>query len=108
MCVDIQGLVNQVKPVLLAVVAENVLLLATIAQFEHAASDQVVDTAPVVDENKTIVRHPVTRNGHFLVLVHESECFLKAVFLITFCSGRDHLFHHTGVELQQVKGVFQR
>lgn len=59
MCVDIECLVDQVKSVLLLVVAENVLLFAAVAQFHDPAFDEVVDVAAVVDEHEALVADPL-------------------------------------------------
>ncbi len=42
-CIDVKVLIYQVKSVLFAIVAENVLLFVSVAQLHHLASDQVAD-----------------------------------------------------------------
>lgn len=60
MGIDIQVLINQVQPILLAIVAQNVLLFVCISQFHDFAPDQVAYTASQVDESKAVWGDPET------------------------------------------------
>lgn len=54
MCIDVQRLVDEVESALLAVVAQDVLLLVCVAQFYNSVANQVVDIAAIVDEHKAV------------------------------------------------------
>ena len=58
MGIDVQVLINQVEPVLAAVIAQNVVLLVCISEFQDLATDQVADATPDVDEGEAVTRDP--------------------------------------------------
>ena len=58
MSIDVQVLINQVEPVLAAVIAQNVVLLVCISEFQDLATDQVADATPDVDEGEAVTRDP--------------------------------------------------
>lgn len=60
MRIDVQVLINQVKSILLAIIAKNVLLFVRIAQFHHLASDQVADASPQINEGEAFRGDPET------------------------------------------------
>ena len=58
MGIDVQVLINQVEPVLAAVIAQNVVLLVCISELQDLAADQVADATPDVDEGEAVTGDP--------------------------------------------------
>ena len=58
MGIDVQVLINQVEPILAAVIAQDVVLLVRISKLQDLATDQVADATPDVDEDEAVAGDP--------------------------------------------------
>jgi len=56
--VDVEVLVDEVEAILLAVVAEDVLLLVRVSKLHDFASNEVADAAPDTDKGEAVSGDP--------------------------------------------------
>ena len=100
MSIDVQVLINQVKPILAAVIAQDVVLLVRISKLQDLATDQVADATPDVDEDEAVAGDPRARLDSLRVFVHKVESLFKSVvhiFLLEDTLG-DSLVHSRCIE----------
>ena len=100
MGIDVQVLINQVEPILAAVIAQDVVLLVRISKLQDLAADQVADATPDVDEGEAVAGDPQARLDSLRVFVHEVESLFKSVvhiFLLEDSLG-DCLVHSCCIE----------
>ena len=100
MSIDVQVLINQVEPILAAVIAQDVVLLVRISELQDLAADQVADATPDVDEGEAVARDPQARLDSLRVFVHEVESLFKSVvhILLLEDSLGDSLVHSRCIE----------
>jgi len=104
---DIEVLVDEVETILLAIVAQNVLLFVRVAQLHDFAADEVADATSEVDESEAVGGDPETGLHRLGVLINELECLLETILAVLLIEHTlsDGLVNGSGVKLQQVDCV---
>lgn len=107
--INVQVLVNKIETVLLAIVAEEVLLFVCVAKLHDLATNEVADAASNVDECEAICRNPQAGLYSLVVLIHEVKSFFESIvhiFLLQETLGNG-LVNNCTIELKQVECVFE-
>jgi hypothetical protein len=90
---------------LLAIVAQNKLLLVGLSEFHDTSTNQVVDLTSGIDKYEALIADPVTGCNNFSVFINKGECLFKTFLLLLvseFPRGKS-LLNIGGIVLQQVK-----
>ena len=107
MCIDVERLVHQVKPILFPIVAEDVVLLVSVAELHDPASNQVTDTTSCIYEREAIIGDPEARVDHVCVFVYKLEGFFKTIFVLLALTLGDRLVDCYLIVSEQVESVFK-
>lgn len=60
MRVDVQMLVDEIKTILFAIVAKDVVLAVSVSKLHDLTTNEVADAASNVDESEAVAGHPET------------------------------------------------
>ena len=100
MGIDVKVLVNEVKAVLLAVVAEDVMFFVSIAKFHDLPADQIANAASHTNEGEAVGGDPETRLNSLRELIDKVEGLLKTIFHVLLLEDAlsDGLVHSRAIE----------
>lgn len=77
------------------------LLFTSVSEFHDTTTNQVIQTAFVVDKSETVFADPLPWSYNFLVLIDKRKSFFDPIFhlIVIESSTLEHFIYYLAVEL---------